>query len=147
MKTLIAILIITSFLQTTILPLDLVLIILICRSYIKDDKANLYLAFALGLFTSHLTLMPLGLNSLIYLMLIQITQILAKSRLAGNLLLIVPITFILLSINDVISSFLIKNLFFSIETFLESMLSLPIVYLVRLWEERFIVKREIKLKV
>lgn len=147
MKTLIITLIITSFLQTTILPLDLVLIILICRSYIKDDKANLYLAFALGLLTSHLTLMPLGLNSLIYLMLIQITQILAKSRLAGNLLLIVPITFILLSINDVLSSFLIKNLFFSIETFLESILSLPIVYLVRLWEERFIVKREIKLKV
>lgn len=147
MKTLIAILIITSFLQTTILPLNLVLIILICRSYIKDDKANLYLAFALGLLTSHLTLMPLGLNSLIYLILIQITQILAKSRLAGNLLLIFPITFILLSVNDVISSFLIKNLFFSVETFLESIFALPIVYLVRLWEERFIVRKEIKLKV
>lgn len=147
MKTLIIVLILVSFLQTAILPLDLVLIILICRSYIKDDKANLYLAFALGLLISHLTLMPLGLNSLIYLMLIQITQILAKSRLAGNLLLIVPITFILLSVNDIVSSFLIKNLFFSIETFLESMLSLPIVYLVRFWEERFIVKREIKLKI
>jgi len=31
--------------------------------------------------------------------------------------------------------------------FLESLLSLPIFYLLRLWEERFTVRKEIKLKV
>lgn len=148
MKTLIAILTIIAFLQAAIVPLDLVLIILICRSYIKEDQANLYLAFALGLLTSYLTLMPLGLNSLIYLILVQTTQVLSKSRLAGNLLLVVPLNFALLSLNEAASSFTAqKNLFSLAKIILESMLSLPIVYLVRLWEERFIVKKEIKLKI
>lgn len=148
MKTLVIILILISFLQATILPLELVAIILICRSYIKADRVNLYLAFAFGLLISHLTLTSLGLNSLIYLFLIQITRILSKTRLAGNLLLIVPLAAILLSVNELLSLFLIQKAFFlSPNILLESLLSLPILYAVRLWEERFIIRKEIKLKI
>ncbi len=138
MKTLVVILIIASFLQTTILPLDLVLMILICRSYIKSEKINLYLGFGFGLLISHLDLMVLGPISIIYLILISLTQILSKSRLAGNPLLIVPVSFILLSL---------QTLQLSSSIFIESLLSLPMVYLIRFWDERFIVRKEIKLRV
>ena len=147
MKTLIVILIIAAFLQTTILPLDLVLIILICRSYIKISKSNLYLSLFFGLFVSHLNLTNLGFYSLIYLFAVGITQILSKTRLAGNSLLIVPISFVLFSSSQILSAlFLHQSMVLFPNVLIESLISLPILYIVRLWEERFIVRKELKLR-
>jgi len=142
MKTLIGVLIFIAFLQTSVLPLNIVLIILICRSYLRTDKANLFLAFAFGLLLSYLNLNLMGFLSIIYLIIIQATQILSKTRLAGNSLLIVPLVFIALSIND-----LLLRDFNLTKIILESIFSLPIFYIVRIWEERFIVRKEIRLKV
>ncbi|MDD5416165.1 MAG: hypothetical protein PHE48_04140 [Candidatus Daviesbacteria bacterium] len=146
MKTLIIILIIASFMQTTILPIDLVLLILICRSYIKSDSANLYLAFFFGIFTSHLNLASIGFQSLIYLSLVEVTEILSKLRLAGNPLLIVPLTFFLITISQFANSILDHSSFEFSKVILACILSLPILFLVRLWEERFVIQKEIKLK-
>lgn len=142
MKTLIVILIIASFVQSTILPIDLVLIILICRSYVKSDQTNLFLAFGFGLLVSHLELTPFGLPAIIYLLIVQITQTFAKSRLAGNWLLIIPISLVFLSLNQLTISMQLST-----KVIIESLLALPIFYIVRLWEERFILQKEIKLKV
>ncbi|MBI2018872.1 hypothetical protein HYS96_04175 [Candidatus Daviesbacteria bacterium] len=148
MKTLIIVLIIAAFIQTTLLPLDLLLIILICRAYIKTGKENLYLAFLFGLLISHLTLTLIGVKSVLYLILIQITQVLSKSRLAGNSVSLIPLVFVLLSANQITNVFLLQQ---TIQIFprilIESIISLPILYLIRLWEERFIVRADIKLKV
>lgn len=141
MKTLIVILIIVSFLQTAILPINLMLIILICRAYLKVEPTNLYLAFAFGLLVSHLELTPFGLPAIVYLLIVQITQTFAKSRLAGNWLLIVPISLVFLSLNQLDSSP------FSPKVVLESLLSLPVFYLIRMWEERFMPQKGIKLRV
>lgn len=148
MKTLVVILIVASFIQTTILPLDLVLIILICRAYVKEDKENLYLAFFFGLLISHLSLTLIGIESILYLVLIQLTQMLSKSKLAGNSYVLVPVMFVLLSVNQIVNSILLQHsIQISPKIFVESFLSLPILYLVRVWEERFIVKGDIKLRV
>lgn len=147
MKTLIVILIIASFIQTTILPIDLVLLILICRSYIKTDQANLYLAFAFGVFTSHLYLVSIGFQSVIYLVIVEVTESLSKLRLAGNPLLIVPLTFFFMIFNQLANSILNHYTFNFSGIILVSFLSLPTLFLLRLWEERFIVRREIKLKI
>lgn len=147
MKTLIIVLIIVSFVQSTIFPLDLVLIILICRSYLNPDKNNLYLAFAFGLLLSHLDLRPLGLQSLIYLILVQITQKLTRSRLAGHWLMIAPITFILLASSQLVNAlFASQTVQTSPGVLIGSILSWPIFYLVKLWEERYTPQKEIKLK-
>lgn len=147
MKTLIAILIIASFLQATILLIDLVLIILICRAYIKSEKANLYLAFAFGLLISHLDLGILGVQSIVFLIIIQAVQILSKSRFASNPFLILPISFVFLSLNGFINFLIGMQTFQLQKLLLEAFLSLPVLYMIRLWEERFIVQKEIKLKV
>lgn len=146
MKTLIIILIIASFLQTTIVPVDLVLLILICRSFVTNEKSNLYLAFAFGLLVSHLNLTGLGFQSLLYLAAVSITQILSKLRLAGNPLLIVPISLTFLFL-DQIFNFNLLTVWAIVKIILFSFLSLPVFYLVRLWEERFVVRKEIKLKI
>ncbi len=146
MKTLIIILIAAAFLQTTILPIELCLLILICRAYIKSGKENLYLAFAFGLLVSHLNTASLGLQSMVYLAIVLMTESLPKLRLAGNPLLIVPISLVFLFLNQIFFSMInhqsleVSNIIFA------SLLSLPILYLIRFWEERFIVQREIKLR-
>ena len=147
MKTLIIILIIVAFLQTTILPVDLVLIILICRAYIKSEKSNLYLGFAFGLLTSHLNLNLLGFQGLVYLIFIQATESLSKIRLAGNPLLIVPLTLVFLSLNQVAISIVNHATLEFSKVIFASLISLPALYLIRLWEERFVVRKEIKLKI
>lgn len=147
MKTLVVILIIASFLQTAILPINLVLIILICRSYIKISKASLYLAFGFGLLISHLSLVNLGFYSVVYLFATQITESLSKVRLAGNSLLILPISFVLLTVSHILTSiFLHQSLQIFPKVIIESIISLPILIMVRIWEERFIVRGDIKLK-
>lgn len=146
MKTLIIILIIASFLQTTIIPIDLVLLILICRAYTKTDQENLYLGFAFGFLVSHLNLFGLGFQSLIYLFSIQSTQVLSKLRLAGNPLLIIPVSLAFLSLNQIAGSVINYQTWELSKVIFASFLSLPILYLVRLWEERFVVRKEIKLR-
>lgn len=147
MKTLIFILVIASFLQSTILPIDLVLLILLCRSYLQPDKSNLLLAFAFGLLDSHLTLNTIGFHSLIYLTLVGLTETLSKSRLAGNPILIIPLSFILISIYQITQSIITSQLIQLFpKSLLEAFISFPILYLIRLWEERFIVRKGIKLR-
>lgn len=148
MKTLVIILIIAAFLQSTILPINLTLIILIARSLIKPERANLILAFSFGLLISHLNLGPLGLQGLIYLMLTQFTQILSKSKVSANPLIIVPLTLLLSSLNlTTISIITHQSIHLLPKLFWEAMFALPTFYIVRLWEERFIVRKEVKLKV
>jgi len=148
MKTLITILIIISFLQSTIIPLDLVLLILISRALLRPDRTNLFLAFGIGLLSSHLNLTPLGFESLIYLIIVEILSGLSKSRLSPNFYLIIPLSLVPLFLHQQIASLLIHTTFhFSPKIFIEGFLSLPIFFLVKIWEERFIVRREIRLTV
>ena len=147
MKTIILLLILAAFLQSSIVPLNLVLIILICRAYIRPEKENLILAFALGLLTAHLSLSNLGIQSLVFLILIYLAQIFSKTRFSSHSLLIMPLSFILLSLYSLIDSITIGR---SVRIFPgslpESIVALVVFYLIRLWEERFIVQKEIKLK-
>lgn len=148
MKTLILVLIIISFIQSTILPLNLVLIILIARSLIRPEKNNLILAFGFGLLLAHLNLQPLGFVSLLYLILIQLTQALSKSRLAANPLLIAPLTAILSAVNLIAVAIITHQApQLMPQILIESLLSLPVFYILRLWEERFIIQKEVKLRI
>lgn len=148
MKTLIAILIIAAFLQSTILPLDLVLIILICRAFIKEGGNNLFLAFALGLFISHLNGNLLGFKSFFYLVIVYSTQLISKSRFAKNSYLLIPLSLLFLSLNTAaVSLFTNQTIRFFPKVVIETILCIPVFYLLRIWEERFIVKKDIKLKV
>lgn len=147
MKTLVTVLIISAFLQITILPVDLVLLILICRAYLKSEKSNLYLGFAFGLLISHLNLTNLGFQSVVYLIIIQVTESLSKLRLSGNPLLIIPISLVFLFLNQIANSMITHTTLEFSKVALASGFSLPILYLIRFWEDRFIVRKEIKLKV
>lgn len=147
MKTLIIILILASFLQTTILPIDLVLLVLIFRSYLVSDESNLYLAFFFGLLVSHLSGTTLGVQSLVYLTLVQIVRIISSIPALNSIITIIPITFIGLTFNSAALSIINGS---SIQLWpkilLESIAALPVYLLIRFWEERFVIRSEIKLR-
>lgn len=147
MKTFIFVLIAVAFIESTFLPLDLVLITLICRSFLKADKANLYLAFGFGLVVSHLKLLPLGLQSILFLALVQITGNLSKSRLSSNAFLIIPICFVAILINQIMVAIFTYQPLELLPKIYGAFLSLPVFYLIRFWEERFVVRKEIRLRV
>lgn len=148
MKTLIAILIIASFLQSTILPLDLVLVILICRSFIKEEAQNLYLAFAFGLFISLLNGHLIGFQSIAYLLIVLSIHLVSKSRFSKNSYLFIPLSLVFFILNTVaLSLFQNQNIQLFPKIGLETLLCIPTFYVLRVWEERFIVRKDIKLKV
>lgn len=147
MKTLVVILVLLAFIQTTIFPVDLVLIIILLRAYIRVDKTNLYLAFAIGLLISFLQQLPLGIYSFTFIVLTQLTHLLSKLPISKNFLSVFPVTFILLSMNELNSSLLAGRSPDWLRILWGSLLALPLYFVLKFWEERFVVRPEIKLKV
>lgn len=138
MKTLIFVFILIVFLQTSIISVNLCLSILILRSFLRPGKENLYLAFSLGLLLAFLSNSSVGLYSLLFLGLSEAVQITAKSRFGEH---------ILIAIGLVVISQIIFGLFKSTNIFIETLFALPLYFLVKFWEERFIIKPEMKLKI
>ncbi len=139
MKTLIFVFILILFLQTTIVPVNLFLSVLILRSFLRPGKENLFLAFTLGLLLSFLNNSSLGLYSLLFICLSEATQIIAKSRLGKH---------ILIATGLVVFAQAIFSLFNHLSNiYIEIFFAVPLYFLVKFWEERFIIKPEIKLKI
>lgn len=146
MNLFIIILILISFLEGTILPFDLVLIILIARSFVVSEKSNYYLAFFFGFLVSLLLGYPLGLFSLIYLFAVTISHIIKTTNLKAYWIVVLPLTFFLLLFEQLILKLLNISDFNLSLLLIPTILMLPVYFIVRLWEERFIVAKDIKLK-
>lgn len=142
MKTLISVLVVLAFIQTSIVSIDLILLVLVSRAYVVPGRANYYLAFGLGIFAGQLNLTTLGILSMFYLIAVAATEALSKFRLAGNPLAIVPVIFALVLLKQPILNQPIELT----EAIFSSIFALPVLYALRLWEERFIVHKDIKLK-
>lgn len=151
MTRLIIVLIAISFLQGVILPINLVLIILIARSFVMDDRANFYLAFALGLWLSFLLGAPLGGLSLLYLFAVLSVQTIKSIHLFAHWSVIIPASMLILAFSQLVSGVASgASITSSINLSLiiaEAFFVLPVYVLVRFWEERFVPRSDIKLKI
>lgn len=149
MKTLIVILTLAAFLQTTILGVNLVLLVLILRTFIKPDRSNLYLAFFLGLLISLLNFTSLGTESLIFICLVELVDIFGgRFHISDNILAVPILTALVLTLAGILSSLLLhQTIQLSwIVVLWTIVVAFPVYLLLRFWEERFIVK-DVKLKV
>jgi rod shape-determining protein MreD len=148
MKPLIFVLSLLAFFQVTFIPLDLVLIVLVIRAFIRVEESNLYLAFFFGLLISLLEQNLLGIHSLVYLTLVQLSHLVTKAPFSKNVLTVIPLVFVALLIDDVIiSAMTFKSIQLFPKIIIETTLVLPIYIVLRIWEERFIIRNEIKLKI
>lgn len=143
----IVVLLFLSFLQATLVPINLVLIVLICRSFVVEEKENLYLAFGFGLLMSLLIGFPLGILSLIYLLMIYLVYFIKSTPLAAYWVIILPLTLIISALDQ-----FLENPGLGLGLHLGYLLrvgafALPLYLVIRFWEERFIPRSDIKLKV
>ncbi|OGE13995.1 hypothetical protein A3F00_04265 [Candidatus Daviesbacteria bacterium RIFCSPHIGHO2_12_FULL_37_11] len=147
MKTLIVVLILLSFIQVTLVPLNLVLLVLILRAYLYPEKINLYLGFFLGLLISFLESQALGVYSLAYVVFIQSIQMFRKAQFAMHYFVMIPSIVLILSLNlifpQAVSGSTI-NLWPDILK--ETLLIIPVFFIIKVWEERFVVKPEVKIR-
>ncbi|MFH0936693.1 MAG: hypothetical protein V1808_00145 [Candidatus Daviesbacteria bacterium] len=146
MITLIIILLLLSFIQASLLPWNFVLLILISRFLIVDDKANLYLAFGFGLLLSSLLNLPWGSLSLLYLSFLLIVNLIKKAPFAGFWLIILPLALVILVFNQLMENVLTSSSFQLFSLVPQVILVIPIYFLMRFWEERYRPRQEIKLK-
>ncbi len=147
MKLGIAILIFAAFLQTTILPVNLVLLILVLRSFLVNETSNLYLACGFGLLISHLNATPLGIQSMVYLSLIIFTRALGRLPISNNILVVIPLMFCASLFDSAVNAFIMHASLQIMPAVLPpTILAIPAYIIIRFWEERFVV-RDIKLKV
>lgn len=146
MKGLIIILVFASLIQSSLLPINLVLMILIIRSFIVDAKSNFYLAFIFGLVISLLQGQMMGLISLINLFSVSLITVLKRSQIVQNFITLMLAGVALLTIENIIQSLIIQaTLDFKLAIY--QTIILPLMYLlVRFLEERFVVQKEIKLR-
>lgn len=147
MKIFFLVLILLAFLQSAFLPLNLVLVLLIARSLAIEDKSNLILAFGSGLVLSFLTQVNLGYWPVVLILAVKLTIMIRKIPVSFNPAVIILSGIIVISIVAVINNFFIGEDIQVLYRVFEAILVLPAFYLTRAWEERFVVKGTIKLRV
>lgn len=146
MKTLIFSLICLSFLQSSLVDLDLVAAFLIARSFASYGQSNMYLAFGFGLLISLLTGGILGQSSLVYLIFVLITQLIKVLPIHANWLTILPLSLGLFFLQQIFIN-LAYQVSIDLKTvFIHSLLVLSIYVLLKFWDERFVAGKELKIK-
>src|SRR5688500_4984341 len=95
----IILLILMTFIQTSVLSIDLVLLFLIVRSFSIESKSNYLLAFFFGLLVSLLNTEILGIMSIFYLLVVKIVHIIKSMTFAQNWVTIFPLTAAILIIS------------------------------------------------
>lgn len=147
MKIFLLLLIICSFLQSAFLGVNFVLVLIVARSLVSAEKSNLYLAFTGGLILSFLTQVNLGYWPFVLLLVSKVSSLAKELPFSLN-----PVMVFLTGVLQVVIVALFSKFYMhanmDVSIFIiETLLIVAVYYLMRVWEERFIVRREIKLKV
>ena len=147
MKTLLLFITLFAFMQSAFLPINLVLVVIIARGLSFDDRDNLILAFFGGLILAFLNQVNLGYYPLIFLLIIKFSGLIKKLPISFNPLMIFLSGSLLISLTAFLNSLFINQYLEIYPHLVEVILVLPAYFLIKLWEEKFIVKSYIKLKI
>lgn len=147
MKLIILLIILSAFLQTTLIPLNLVLLFIIARSYALTGSANFLLSFIAGILVALLSSQNIGIYPVIFLSVTQIIYWFKKLPISGSLLLIIPLFILISSTVSYIEQIIFHQSINIYKIIFETLIGIPIFIFVKFWEDRFIVKPQLRLKV
>lgn len=147
MRLFIVLLVLSAFVQSAFLPLNLCLVLIISRSFVEERSSNLIASFLCGIFLGLLTATNIGFWALTFLAVSKIVHLLRNLPATNSPRLIVPIALIvIIAVSFLEQSFLGQKmtvLKIGIETFL----TIPTYIFIRFWEDRFVVKSPTRLKI
>lgn len=147
MKFFVSLLVIAAFLQGSFIPLNLCLLILVCRAYAVHSRENYYLALISGFLLGILTPVNLGFWPLVFLLSVLASHILRLVPVSGKLLTVIPVTLAIFLTVSGVENLVFKTPFIWWYILISSLLSLPLFIVIREWEERFTTKSGLKLRV
>lgn len=146
MKLFILSLIIATLLQTTLTQYNLVLILLITRSFIVSERANLYIAFCAGVLLGLMTSVNLGLWTTLFVVTVWLVHLIKKMPIAFNFKTFLPTIFILLLAVSLFEKLVFNQSFVILKILTELLIAFPMYIVFNIWSERFDVKPYIRLK-
>ena len=146
MKIFIFLLILAAFLQSSFIPINLVLILLIARSLAIPEKQNLYAAFLAGILLGLLQSQNLGFWTLSFVLLVKLLTLSKKLPFSRNLLTVLIVSGLALGLVSLGQSLYFHQAFELSKLIWEIVLSGPVYLMILFWEERFVVKPETRLK-
>lgn len=138
MKTLLLLITLFSFLQSAFLPVNLVLVLIIARSLLVEDRENLFLAFFGGLILSFLTQVNLGYYPLVFILIVKFAGLFKGLPVSFNSLMVFLSGALFIAITATLDSIFIGQPVKVIPHLIEAVLVLPAYFLIRFWEGRVI---------
>lgn len=147
MKVFLLFMVLFAFLQSAVLTLNLVLVILIARSLVSDDDENLIVTFFGGLLLSFLTQTNLGYWPLVLILTVKLGQLLKRLPVSFNPIMIFIAGAVQISVVVLLNKFFINGKIEIYPHIIEAISVLPAYFLIRMWEERFVAKSGIKLRI
>jgi hypothetical protein len=146
MKLFLFILFITALVQTSFIPLNLCLILLIARSYAVHNSNNYYLALLSGILLGVLTSFNIGFYAILFVLAVFLIHLIRLLPITGKFYTVWPVTFVVLSLAMVAENFVYHSEFNWWHPVIGAFIAVPVFIFVREWEERFVAKPGIKLK-
>lgn len=147
MNVFIGLLIFAAFLQTSFVPVNMVLVLIVARSLLIDARSNYFLAFSAGILLGVLSAQNIGYWPIILLIAVKVTYLIRK--LPFNIGL--P-TFLLALALSLTIQILAEYLFLHhsinwTKPLTEFITGIPIFLFIRFWEDRFMIHTQgVKLK-
>ncbi len=137
MNVLIGLIILSAFLQSSFVGVNLVLLLLVTRSFIVETKANYFLAFFAGILVGVLSAQNTGFWPLVFLVSVLISHLMRKLPFNRGILTVIPVIIL-----TVLFSTLAEWLFFHqtvnwYKPQFEIITGLPIFIFLNFWEDRF----------
>ena len=146
MKLFLFILLLAAFLQTSFVPLNLCLLILISRSYAIHQRNNYYLAFFAGILIGLLNTANLGVWPIIFTAVVFLCHLIRQLPVMNRNLAVIPLTLVLVLVINGLEQLIFHTPFNWVIAIVSAVVSLPLFFVIKEWEERFIAKPGLKLK-
>lgn len=146
MKLIILLIILCAFLQTTFIPLNLVLLFIIARSFAITDNANFILSFIAGILVGLLSSQNIGIYPIIFLSVTQIIYWFKKLPFSTNILFIIPLFILICTSLAYIEQIIFNQSFNVFKIIPETLIGTLVFIFVKFWEDRFIVKPQLRLR-
>lgn len=146
MRLFIVALILSAFFQSAFLPLNLCLCLVISRSFVSESKSNLIAAFFGGILLGFLNGQNIGFWALVFLILAKIIYVSKNLPFAQSPKVILPLAFLLIVGVEQIERVFLGIEFNLIRSIIETLLCIPLYIAIRFWEERFVMRGDVRLK-
>ena len=137
MNVLIGLLIFASFLQTSFVGVNLILLLIIARSFVVESRSNYLLAFAFGILVGILSAQNMGTWPLILLITVKIAHLIRKLPFSMSVLTFMPVVILSLLFSYGSEYLFLNQSIDWVKAGIELAVSIPVYAFIRFWEERF----------